>query len=402
MRTIQLLLFFILIAIAIRTRSQVSIRLSDNVTLGWHPNIETYFIAERLAVQHIGNYVFTQKDSLYRHQPLVYAAYQEFNAYVNSPCITRIAQLLAYFRDTYYDNAEVIRYLVSRPTFPIYPDHRPFADSAIFHPEIYPATLKLVGELADSLCSFYRSASVGKFLKRYRKYYQGAINEVRKDVRADWFKSMEDYYGEHFIAYRMYIMPLMPITYGEDNYRAFGPVMHTANGKIAGMFFSSSKMILPGKSPLQLHEFGFDNPVVTRLLTVHEFGHSFVNPHVDSLSAVYMKDTALFTPAWQRVMESVYISNWRTCVIEHLVRLGEIRIAVSRGDTAEAARLRLEYIVNSHFILIPLLENRIVAFEQNRKKYPTFTSFLPQLLAVFHELTPEKVDELLTAQLRSG
>jgi hypothetical protein len=34
---------------------------------------------------------------------------------------------------------------------------------------------------------------------------------------------MEKFYGEQFYRYAMYIMPLMPITYGEDNYRAFGP-----------------------------------------------------------------------------------------------------------------------------------------------------------------------------------
>jgi hypothetical protein len=49
------------------------------------------------------------------------------------------------------------------------------------------------------------------------------------------------------------------------------------------MVFSSSKMLPPGRPINTYTSYGFDNAEVTHLLTVHEFGHSFVNPHLNEL-----------------------------------------------------------------------------------------------------------------------
>ncbi|MBL7698208.1 MAG: DUF4932 domain-containing protein [Chitinophagaceae bacterium] len=393
--------YFLLLAIGFASngQSQKTLKLAPGISLSWHPNIETYFIAERLSVQYINNYVFTAKDSLYRHQPLVYEAYERFRPYLHTSLVKRIANLLQYFRDTYHDNAEVLQYLIAQPAFPARPVNIKFADSVIYRPADHPQTTHNLKELADSLWSFFRQARVKDFLKRNNFYYEGAMREVRKDINVEWLKSMEGYYGENFEGYAMYIMPMMPVTYGEDNYRAFGPVIHTSKGRLAGMFFSSSKMVLSGMQFTKLKEFGFDNPAVTRLLTVHEFGHSFVNPYVFKSEGTWIKDTVLFTPKWQSILEPVYIGNWRTCIIEHLVRTGEIRIALSLNDTAEANRLRRIYIETERFVLIPLLEKKLSEYESHRDKYPTFASFLPELLKVFHDLTPKEIDGMLSHDL---
>lgn len=101
------------------------------------------------------------------------------------------------------------------------------------------------------------------------------------------------------------------------------------------------------------------------------------------------------------MLEPSYIWSWENCVVEHLVRLGEIRIAVSMNDTAEANRLRKLHIDGFRFILLPLLEKKMETYEANRTMYPDFTSFLPQLLSVFHSLTPGEVDKMVaTASAR--
>ena len=86
--------------------------IAPKVALTYHPNIETYFIAEKLAVQHIGNFIFSHKDSVYGHQPLLAEASKHFIQYVNTPCIVRIADILKYIRDNYHDDAEIIQYLL--------------------------------------------------------------------------------------------------------------------------------------------------------------------------------------------------------------------------------------------------------------------------------------------------
>jgi len=238
---------------------------------------------------------------------------------------------------------------------------------------------------------------VGKYLYDNKAFYEGALDEVQKYVRVKAFPFMEKYYGEKFYQYSLYIMPLMPITPGEDNYRAFGPTMHLPMGRVSAMVFSSSRMLSLKSSLKNYAKFGFDNPEVTHFLTVHEIGHSFVNPHVLPMQAELDHDTALFTSSLKKALESSYISNWQICVVEHLVRLGEIRIALAMKDTAEANRLRNLHIKSFGFVLLPLLEKKMEVYEANRDRYPNFNSFLPEIFLVFHSLTPKDVDNLVAS-----
>ena len=48
-----------------------------------------------------------------------------------------------------------------------------------------------------------------------------------------------------------------------------------------------------------------------------------------------------------------------------------------------------------HFILLPLLEKKIEVYEQNRKKYPNFKSFLPELFNILHKLKPVDIDRII-------
>jgi len=390
-----LVLFYHGLTSCLDLSAQSEYQLTGKVSLGYSPNIETYFIAEKLAVQHINTFVFDQKDSLYAHQPLVYFGWQHFKKYQDTPCILRIAILLTSLRDSFHDNAEILQYLLSQLPFPAAGERYPFADSAIFKPSRFPPALPMVKELTDSLRSFYKIARVGEFLHQHQSFYEGAIREARKDIDANIFPYMEKYYGEKFYKYAIYIMPLMPITYGDDNYRAFGPTIHVPEGRVSTMVFSSSRMLPLKKSLKEYQKYGFDNPDVTHFLTVHEIGHSFVNPHVMPLQKEMEQDTALFTPALRRVMEPNYIENWQGCIIEHLVRLGEIRVALSMHNDAEAARLRNLHGKQFKFILLPMLEQKMEYYESNRDKYPDFNSFLPEIFTVFHSLSPKEIDELV-------
>ena len=88
--------------------AQITERISKKVTLSVNTNIETYFIAEKLAVEHIGNYVFSNKNTQFSHQPIVYFAQKEFSPWTNSPVILRIANILQQLRDIFHDNAQTL------------------------------------------------------------------------------------------------------------------------------------------------------------------------------------------------------------------------------------------------------------------------------------------------------
>lgn len=388
-------LLLVLTMMAMPSFAQETMQLSEKVSLSWNRNIETYFIAEKLAVQHIGYIVFTRKDSTYAHQPLIRAASERFGHYVDSPVIRRISTLLAAIRDQLHDNDGIVEYVLHQRPFPARGALYPFDDKTLLRSDEHPQVLAQIQELTDSLRSFYQQADVGSFLKAHQRFYTGALQEAARSIRPQVFPYMEQYYGEHFHRYALYLMPSMPINWGEDNYRAFGPTFQWPEGRVSAMVMSINTM-LPVKPSLKDYTaFGFGNATTIRFLTVHEMGHSFVNPHVNSIDDQVRRDSALFTPALQHALDSSYIGDWKTCVIEHLVRLGEIRVAVAMQDKAAAERLRKMHVKMFHFVLLPLLEEKIRQYELHRERYRTFADFLPELLTVFHQLTPAQVDQLV-------
>lgn len=309
----------------------------------------------------------------------------------------RIAAILQQLRDIQHDNAPQLEYLLYRNEFPKEGYRRPVPKDVamIFNEQRYPGARQLGIELADSLSSFYKQADVGGFLRRNTFFYKGALKEAKQYIDADKFSYMEKWYGKQFSGYEIYLMPGMPIPPGDDNYRAFGPMLISPAGEVAAMVFSSSVQLPLLKDLKAYRKFGFDNAEVTRFLTTHEMGHSFVNPVINVMRTDLVKDTALFTPALAKELEKSYVGNWETCLVEHLVRLGEIRIAKLMGDEKEESRLRNMHLENG-FVLLPMLERMMEHYEANRKRYQSFEQFLPEVFKTLHDLKPAEIDRLLT------
>jgi hypothetical protein len=161
------------------------------------------------------------------------------------------------------------------------------------------------------------------------------------------------------------------------------------------MIISTSVMLGKQQQPSDYTHFGFDNPAIIRRLCVHEIGHSFINPHLEKYKQEIENYRSLFTPALAALMGQQGITSWYICVIENLVRAGEIRIAEQMKDIAQANWLRHLYVHDQNCIFIPALEEKMILYEKNRRKYPTFENFIPELLTVFNGITSEGVDQML-------
>ena len=369
--------------------AQYKDQLSPKVSVAINANLETYFFAEKLAVEHINDFVFDHQGWDYTHQPIVHYGFLHFYPYVNAPVLIKISALLQLVKRTYHDNSPTLNYLVNQKEFPA---RGPLFNELPNDPD-HPEMSVVLAELTDSLRSFYQLANVGAFIKENAPFYQGALKEVEKDIDASSFPALEKWYGKTYPQYCIYLTPGMPITKGEDNYRGFGPRIISPEGVIPAMIMSSDQM-LPPKSDLSSYtQYGFDNAGVTHFLTKHEIGHSFVNPIIEKYAAQLKKDSALFTPALRQILAPHYINDWYVCVIEHLVRLGEIRTAVSMKNFKEADRLRQLHIHGEKCVLIPMLEIKIRQYELDRKHYPTFESYLPELISYFHSLTPSIIND---------
>ncbi|MFD0749182.1 DUF4932 domain-containing protein [Mucilaginibacter calamicampi] len=369
--------------------AQHTVQLSKKVSVAINTNLETYFFAEKLAVEHMNDFVFDHKGWDYAHQPIVHYAFLRFKPYINTPVIVRIAALLREVKNAYQDNSPVMNYLLNQKEFPA---EGPLYKELPIDPA-HPFIKAILAELTDSLRSFYQMAKVGAFIQENTFFYQGALREVEKDIDAASFPALEKWYGKTFPAYQIYLAPGMPIPKGEDNYRAFAPSIMSAKGVIPAMVMSSDQM-LPLEASLSSYKgFGFDNPGVTHFLTRHEMGHSFVNPLIEAYTAQLRSDSVLFTPELREILAPHYIHDWYVCVIEHMVRLGEIRTAISMTNLQEAERLRRMHIYDEKCVLIPLLENEIKKYDENRRRYPSFESYLPVLIAYLNSLTPAVIND---------
>src|SRR5215204_4883912 len=140
-------------------------------------------------------------------------------------------------------------------------------------------------------------------------------------------------------------------------------------------------------------KFGLDNKALFLLNARHEFGHSFVNSLLEraDVSALINKHTELFTPALQKVMGDQNYGTWWDCVAEHLVRLGEIRIAERSRDSILATKLRFENIEKKKFIFLPELEEKVKQYESN-KMYKSFLSYLPELINTLEQFNVQKIN----------
>ena len=86
------------------------------------------------------------------------------------------------------------------------------------------------------------------------------------------------------------------------------------------------------------------------------------------------------------------VGTWFDCMAEHLVRLGEIRLAMRSGNTSWAEELRSYHIEDQKFIFLPDLEEKIKEYEKD-DRIKSFEDYLPELLSVLKQFNEEKIKE---------
>jgi hypothetical protein len=131
-------------------------------------------------------------------------------------------------------------------------------------------------------------------------------------------------------------------------------------------------------------DLGFNYPDKIRNLTVHEFGHSFVNPAVDALPGELIRSTEyLYGPIKEEMIKHSYTS-WTQCLYEHFVKAGEVIIAEKLGDTAKAQSLMTDF-VNTGFIYVPSIVEEMRAYDKD-----TSLSYKAAVLAAMKKLKQER------------
>lgn len=369
-------IILLMLLFAAQTKAQ-----SSKVNIEFNPNIGTYSIIEYLVAKQQGRLFYIDGTTDISYLPMVEIANKEMNKYDNSKIIKAMQDYLAVVgmqQDLAYQA------LIKHRTFPEKGYNYPIEEND-------NAKKLAVEKFVDQIRAFYIERNLGKFFKKQNYFLKGVIAEVRKNIPNAYMESMEKYYGQKFLAYNFYINPLDALPYSPVFWHGNGPMIKSEKGQIANMISSAYIPIEYKNNPKDYKEFGFNHAETTNFLITHEFGHSFVNQHLGDYENQINKSSNLMSEAYIEKMDPQGYSYWPASVGEHIVRAGEIRIALANGNKELADKLRKQHIESNHFVLIPDLEKKMEAYENNRIKFKTFRDFVPELLSVFDNVT---VDEL--------
>lgn len=237
------------------------------------------------------------------------------------------------------------------------------------------SVLRAFDDFFSQLNQLYVTVHFDQFLDQNKSVYQTALDEVAKNLPdATFIPTMERYYGASKNGYHLLINPFFQSGWG------MGWEVISRNGTY--IFNISSPL---GKAVVsengRIASPGFDNREGVRRLAVHEFGHSFVNPLANQ--PAYKTQIETFNRLYEPIKGDEQYHDWHTQFCEYVVRAGEIRIAQTMHNEADAKVVEQQ---NANWKYLPHFVHQLDRYEHDRKKYPTFAAFFPTLIASLAEL----------------
>ena len=233
----------------------------------------------------------------------------------------------------------------------------------------------LVDRFMGQLNQFYRDVRFDTFLADNAYVYQTATAEVAQNLPDVLFLPVsETYYGVRKHSYNIVINPFFKTDWGMgwETTSPEGMDIYNISAPLSKATIDEDQRVV---SP------GFNNPTEIRRLSVHEFGHSFVNPLANQ--ATYKPQIERFNSLYEPVEGESQYRDWHTQFCEYVVRAGEIRIALAMNDPAAAKATEAR---NTKWYHLSHFTNQLAHYEQNRTKYPTFEAFFPVLIASLADL----------------
>ncbi len=259
------------------------------------------------------------------------------------------------------------------------PNARRIADlPPIITSAISPKHDSVVGVIDDffgQLNGLYRDIQLDQFLAKNQSIYEKARLEVSKNLPKPTFVStMERYYGATKHGYYLVVNPFFKSGWGMG-----WEVPTKAGADIYNITAPFLKAVVTNDGRLQSP--GFDDPANIRRLSVHEFGHSFVNPL--AYQAAHKEQIEHFKQLYAPIKGESQYDNWHTQFCEYVVRAGEVRLALAMNNPADAQAVEKQ---NANWPYLRHFVHQLERYEQNRTTYPTFESYLPVLISSLGEL----------------
>lgn len=363
MKRILILLLFAVICLTSEAQLPSKTEIGPNLSISFNKNIEllgfAYFLAyegqnsETKFITIEGEQVLEKEWQRYGYQ--LYQRYQEFQS---SPHLRQAISVTEYLW-----LSDIIPLLLSIEDFPnasITPSLNPILYLA-FSKKRNIADAKKNASFFLSACNdLYKEVDFDAYLKKSSNYYQSALAQLMKHLpETDFIPAMERFYQKKLGQYQLVPSLTIPNGMGFSATKERGSQKTVCNvfGGIAYQHFTDPKQL----------NMGFGEPNKLRELSVHEFGHAFVNPYIDALPKNRLDSCAdLFKPIRARMEEQGY-TTWRSCIAEHFVRAGEILIAEQMKPISSSKQLETEYLHDRKFIYLPIILQELRVYGNDKQ-----------------------------------
>ena len=196
------------------------------------------------------------------------------------------------------------------------------------------------------------------------------VKEVKNNLPDEGFiTEMEHLYGKQPDGYFLNASLTMPFSQG----------FAISKGDNIGYVFGS--LTLPLEiDDLNSLKLGYANSSQLRNISVHEFGHSFVNPVVDQIKDTIINEKDfLFEPIKEKMSNQAY-SSWKISLYEHFVRAGEIFIAKQLNDQKTANALSEDYTKNRSFIYLNQIITAMEFWYNNEYFTKSYSDFVKETI----------------------
>jgi len=226
------------------------------------------------------------------------------------------------------------------------------------------------------LNQFYKDADCEKFFKENEELYKTASNRFRKvyeSLDLEWY---QNFYGQKPKGEFRIINGLGN---GGGNY---GPQIILPNGKEVIYAIMGTWSI----DSLGVPQFKMDDYFPTLL---HEFNHSFVNHIVENYHSELEGSGKIIFDKVKYEMNNQAYGGWKTMYAEALVRASVIKYLKDHNSDKKLIEIELNEQLDRGFLWTDSLVKELERYENNRDKYPTLESFMPEIITFFNKTATE-------------
>jgi len=237
---------------------------------------------------------------------------------------------------------------------------------------------KLFEAYRKALIDLAEVSNFEAFYKSHEDLYMDILEDEQEKMNFDEVRSwMEAFYGDSKEQYCTIFAPgIFPVggnsitTFSEDGSESnYQVIRATGEGEINPRFTD--------------HIYS---------LTIHEFGHNYINPIVDTNKELIdeYKLVQLYTPVRFDMKETNY-GHPMVFLNEQIIRAVTI-CGVNELIGEEAAIIDRELNIDRGFYLTDYTVEQIKHYQANRDLYPTFNDFVPVLLENYHKDKKELIE----------